>query len=300
MFSNLYAGYYGGVALFALIQTIFQKSIGTSSSEQCRLCLAFTHGIFTVVAGIAVTAQSFCYWRTDCLITVSPNHSPKYRSYRKLKGMYDIFLHLPKFFPRFIIFNISDLCKCAFYQVFIPYRMNLNYTQLAIVFFIDNISDVIGRSVASIADERIKAPSKVKTHTLFLFNRDVILFIVPAIAWIISFLVVWSTWTLEVHFLTMFESIAVITLLVSLSMGYTSTRGLNGCIPILEYYNAQKDKHGNVMFPTEQKEHYNYINDLNTLFIKLFWTILFVLADHISKIMEKHQSSIGYLTKKST
>ncbi|EKX73086.1 conserved hypothetical protein [Theileria equi strain WA] len=298
IFSSLYAGYYGGIAMFALIQTILQKLIGTASSKEYRLCLASTHGIFAIIVGIVVAIQTVCYHKTR-ILTTSMSSDSKGSGYRKLIGMYGIFLHLPKFLPRFIIFNMSDLCKCAFYQVFIPYRMNFNDTQLAIVFFIDNIFDIIGRSIASVADEEIKASSNVKTHRLFLFKRDIILFMIPVIAWTLSFLVIWSTWTLKIYLLTMFEPIAVITFLVSVSMGYTSTRGLNGCIPILEYYSLQKDENNNAMFPNEHKEHYNYINDLNTLFIKLFWTILFVFADYISKLMEKHQSSVEYLTKKN-
>lgn len=290
LFSNLYAGYYGGLGIFSLIQTLFQKVVGTDTPKEAKICLFLTHGFFSIIIFCAVLAQSIVYVNTP--VEVSPTYgSIRTSCVKKLKGMYRIFLSLPKYSSRFLVFTLSDLCKCAFFQVFIPYRMLLNDTQLIVVFFIDNISDIIGRSIASSTNDTVVARGNVTNHQKLLYKRDIPYLLIPSFSWIICFFVVWGTWTLKSRFLTEFLTIMFTTLIVCFSMGYCSTKGMNGCIPVLEYYNNFGND-ANRRFIDEKN--YSYVNDLNTFLIKFLWMVVFIVVYFLAQIMERHQATDYY------
>ncbi|XP_951774.1 uncharacterized protein TA15965 [Theileria annulata] len=290
LFSNLYSGYYGGLGIFSLIQTIFQRAVGTNTPKQAKICLLLTHGSFTIIVFCAVIAQSIIYFKNR--VDLSPIYAPTKSSWvTKIKGMYRVFLSLPKYSSRFLVFILSDLCKCAFFQVFIPYRMLLNDSQLAIVFFVDNFSDIIGRSIASSTNDTVVTKGTVTNHQKFLYKRDLPYLLIPCFSWVICFLVVWGTWTLKSRFLTEFMTILFTTLLVCFSMGYCSTKGVNGCIPVLEYY---KNIGTGGKSRLVDEKNYSYVNDLNNFLIKFLWMVFFIVVYFLAQIMERYQATDHY------
>ncbi|UVC54756.1 hypothetical protein MACJ_003727 [Theileria orientalis] len=295
IFSNLYSGYYGGLATFSLIQTLVQVAVGTNNQHQARLCLIITHGSFTVIVFCTIFAQTVIYSKTAYLRGASlPRTKLTVSCVNKVKGMYRIFASVPMYSPRFLVFILSDLCKCAFFQVFIPYRMLLNDKQVTVVFFVDNLCDLLGRSIASSADDTVISRGPVLNHKKFLFKRNLFFIAVPILCWIVSSIFVWATWTLSVKFFVLFVPILIAAIVICFSIGYCSTRGMNGCIPILDYFSQQFDDHGSPMFPDEDKHYYSYVNDLNTFFIKFLWVIVFAIVSYLARVMERYQETSFY------
>ncbi|BAM40717.1 conserved hypothetical protein [Theileria orientalis strain Shintoku] len=295
IFSNLYSGYYGGLAIFSLIQTLVQLVVGTNNQHQARLCLIITHGSFTFIVFCTIVAQTVIYSNTRYFRSASlPRAKFGASCVKKLRGMYRIFRSVPKYSPRFIVFILSDLCKCAFFQVFIPYRMLLNDKQVTVVFFVDNLCDLLGRSIASSADDTVVSKGPVLNHRKFLFKRNLLFIAVPLICWIASSFFVWATWTLSVRFFVLFVPILIAAIVICFALGYCSTRGMNGCIPILDYFSQQFDDQGSPMFPDEDKHYYSYVNDLNTFFIKFLWVIVFAIVSYLATLLERHQETSFY------
>ncbi|UVC49817.1 hypothetical protein MACK_003932 [Theileria orientalis] len=295
IFSNLYSGYYGGLATFSLIQTLVQLAVGTNNQQQARICLIITHGTFTLIVFCTIVAQTVIYSKTAHLRVASfPRTKLSVSCVNKVKGMYRILTSVPKYSPRLIVFILSDLCKCAFFQVFIPYRMLLSDKQVTVVFFIDNLCDLLGRSIASSADDTVISKGPVLNHKKFLFKRNLFFIAVPVFCWIVSSIFVWATWTLSVKFFVLFVPILIAAIVICFAVGYCSSRGMNGCIPILDYFSQQIDDQGSPMFPDEDKHYYSYVNDLNTFFIKFLWVVVFAIVSYLARLMERYQETSFY------
>lgn len=257
----VFAGYPAANIAIGYIQYVLENAIGMGNMFKMRLCLVLCLISQMVVTFVGVGWATFLYIKYASDETENPPITYKWSRFRRfLKAL----IHIRYYYPRFLLSAVANFVRIFFFPCFIPFVFKISHTAKLLISLTFTFCDFIGIISASKVNETIDPSNKrdSQTHTGFLFSRDTHLHLISVLVLTTCSFTLWVSCNNSYEFVRAPEVIFFITVVTCFLNGRIYGRGLNGCNPILEYYNRQADAHGNKIVADEILEMDNTINDV--------------------------------------
>lgn len=257
----VFAGYPAANIALGYIQYVLENIIGMGTMFKMRLCL-----VLCLIAQMIVTFVGFG-WATFLYIKYASDETenpPITYKWSRFKRFLKALTHIRYYYPRFLLSAVANFVRIFFFPCFIPFTLRISHTAKLLISLTFTFCDFIGIISASRVNEIIDPSTKKEsqTHTRFLFLRDIHLHIIGLLVLATCSFILWITCLNKYDFVRSPETIFFITVVTSFLNGRMYGRGLNGCNPILEYYNRQVDDDGTKIVADEILEMDNTVNDV--------------------------------------
>ncbi|EKX73079.1 conserved hypothetical protein [Theileria equi strain WA] len=268
--SILSAGYPASDIVLGCFQYLVEHLVGLETTSSIRLCLALCHLFQTVLTIIGLI------WATVLYFKYSSRGSEETTSTRDEFSRFTQFLrvasHIRFYYPRVMLFGLTSFIVAFFFPCLIPFLFDISHTAKLVISLTFTLMDVIGLVYSSTVDETVdpSGRNESQSHISFLFFRDLRLYVAGVLALAICAFTLWARCQGDYEFVKSAEAIFFITVVTCFVDGYLYGRALNGCNPILEYYNTQVDEEGNKIVSDEIIEMNNTVNDVSMVLEYVF------------------------------
>ncbi|EKX72527.1 conserved hypothetical protein [Theileria equi strain WA] len=264
--STLYSGYPFGSISMGLFQLVMEHMIGTGSTPQMRLCATLCYGVRVVVGIFTAFWVTYLYIKYDERVKkieeeeakaieekkkneqentttgASTSATSVNEAAKKVQLLGKVIVVVPYYSPRLVIQTVGTVLRVFFHPCLIPFLIDLSNREKLVISLSFMFFDFIGVNYAGNFDETIdpseRAPSQ--SHFVFLIIRDLTLHLIWISTISLATFIVWNIWTCEFEFTNSSFFLLILASVNGFIGGIFTGRGLNGCFPILEYYNGQK------------------------------------------------------------
>ncbi|EKX72654.1 conserved hypothetical protein [Theileria equi strain WA] len=211
----------------------------------------------------------------------------------KVRLLGKVIVVVPYYSPRLVIQTVGTVLRVFFHPCLIPFLIDLSNREKLVISLSFMFCDFIGVNYAGNFDETIDPSEKVpsQSHFLFLITRDLTLHLI----WIstislVSF-IVWNIWTCKFEFTNSSFFLLILASVNGFIGGIFTGRGLNGCFPILEYYNGQ----GTIGDDIIKLD--NIINDIALSFDYIMCFLMSLFSNITERFILNHKNSREYILR---
>ncbi|EKX72733.1 conserved hypothetical protein [Theileria equi strain WA] len=310
--STLYSGYPFGLISMGLFQLVVEQIIGTGSIPQMRLCATLCYGVQAVVGFFTALWVTYLYIRYNGRVKEEEEKKKKQEQKQsqeesssggdtsastnsseptKVQQLGKVIVVVPYYSPRLVIQTVGTVLRVFFHPCLIPFLIDLSNREKLVISLSFMFFDFIGVNYAGNFDETIDPSEKVpsQSHFVFLITRDLTLHLI----WIstislVSF-IVWNIWTCEFEFTNSSFFLLILASANGFIGGIFTGRGLNGCFPILEYYNGQ-GVIGDDIIKLD-----NIINDIALSFDYIMCFLMSLFSNITERFILGHKNSREYI-----
>lgn len=289
--SLLCAGYPAADIVLGCFQYLVEHCIGLDTTFRIRLCLVLCYlfqATLTIIGFTWATVLYIKYGSTKSYEDESVFQTPVKTS--RFTQFWRVASHIRFYYPRFILFGATAFIAPFFYPCLIPFLFDISHTAKLVISLTFTSSDVIGIVYSSMVDETVDPSTKKasQTHTRFLFLRDIHLYITGLIVLATCSFTLGARYVGRFEFVKSAVIIFFITMITCALSGYLYGRSLNGCNPILEYYNKQEDEEGNKIVSDEILEMNNTVNDVSMIMEYVFSAISLFASNIAEELILRH------------
>ncbi|EKX73555.1 conserved hypothetical protein [Theileria equi strain WA] len=289
-----------------LFQLIMEHIIGTSSTPQMRLCAILCYAIKITIAFFTALWVTYLYIMYDERVKEIEKEEKKNGqesgnsadagdssngSEKKVQLLGKVIVVVPYYSPRLVIQTVGTILRVFFHPCLIPFLIDLSNREKLVISLSFMFFDFIGVNYASNFDETIdpseRAPSQ--SHIVFLVTRDLTLHLVWISTISIASFIVWNIWTCKFEFTNSSFFLLILASVNGFIGGIFTGRGLNGCFPILEYYNGQGII-GDDIIKLD-----NIINDIALSFDYIMCFLMSLFSNITERFILNHKNSREYI-----
>ncbi|EKX73052.1 conserved hypothetical protein [Theileria equi strain WA] len=299
-YSMIYTGFPAGSIFLGTTQTILNRAVGTSTISQMRKNLVLCHGFHAVLTSIGSLWVTFLYIKYRKYTKEAEEKQGDLSiSQRFLKSISD-FSYAKFYYTRFMVIVLAYSLRFFFFPCLIPFVMDIPDHIKLICSLSLILSEFISKLNTVGVNESINPSEKdpSQSHAMFLFTRDrYIHFMLTAILSSSCF-ILWSSLTGRYHFSQSPIFIFCFIVMMGISYGYLSTRSINGCKPVLDYYTKQFDKEGKPMV-SDEIANGSGVSDVATLTMNLSILTASLISNVAETIIIRHKNSRAYIINNS-
>ncbi|AFZ79944.1 hypothetical protein BEWA_027930 [Theileria equi strain WA] len=298
-FAVLYSGYPGGSILIGVVQYLLEHAIEVESIEDMRFCLVLCHLVQAVTATAALVWITYLYANYH---EKTPNHKnvdhelgtnrcEPVSLFSKAKKFLKALSTVHYFFPRFLLQVEATIIRYFFYPCLIPFLLEISDNAKLIITLAYNFCDFVGMIVYSGINEKIDPLARrlSQPRLLFVFLRDVYLHIIGLVCVGTASFVILASW-IKIDFIAKSPTVLFfITVFICFAIGSLSSRAVNGCFPLVEYYSTQTKDDGSRIFGDEILKMDNIINDVVVFLDYSSCVLASSLSNMIEQIILNHR-----------
>ncbi|AFZ80085.1 hypothetical protein BEWA_029350 [Theileria equi strain WA] len=316
-YSLIYTGFPAGSIFLGTTQTILNRVVGTSTISQMRKNLVLCHGSHVVLSTIAYLWVTLLYIKYGHFVKEddkkdegeenktedekkSESENKKLSVGQKILQTIESFKYARYYYSRLILVVCAYLLRYFFFPCLIPFVLDIPHHIKLIGSLSLTISEFISKLNTVGVNEAINPSEKdpSQSHDVFLLMRDAYLHFAMLASIGSSSFVLWSSLTGRYHFSKSPIFILCFILAMGISYGYLSTRSINGCKSVLDYYTKQLDENGEPVVE-EKVANGPGVSDVATLTINVAVLFISVFSDTTEGLILKYKGSRAYILNNS-
>ncbi|EKX72657.1 conserved hypothetical protein [Theileria equi strain WA] len=313
-YSLIYTGFPAGSIFLGTTQTILNRVVGTSTISQMRKNLVLCHGCQALISTIAAIWATLLYIKYGHLVKEddkkdegeenktedekkSESENKKLSVGQKFSQTIESFKYARFYYSRLILVVCAYFLRYFFFPCLIPFVLDIPHHTKLICSLSLILSEFISKLNTVGVNEAINPSEKEpsQSHAMFLLMRDAYLHFTIIICITSSSFVLWSSLTGRYHFSKSPIFIFCFIITMGISYGYLSTRSINGCKPVLDYYTKQLDKDGKPMVE-EKVANGPGVSDVATLTINVALMFISAFANVTEEFILKYKGSRSYIS----
>ncbi|EKX72779.1 conserved hypothetical protein [Theileria equi strain WA] len=209
----------------------------------------------------------------------------------KVRLLGKVIVVVPYYSPRLVIQTVGTVLRVFFHPCLIPFLIDLSNREKLVISLSFMFCDFIGVNYAGNFDETIDPSEKTpsQSHFLFLITRDLTLHLIWISTISLATFIVWNIWTCKFEFTNSSFFLLLLASINGFIGGIFTGRGLNGCFPILEYYNGQGII-GDDIIKLD-----NIINDIALSFDYIMCFLMSLFSNITERFILNHKNSREYI-----
>ncbi|EKX72100.1 conserved hypothetical protein [Theileria equi strain WA] len=308
-YSMIFTGFPAGSIFLGTTQTILNRVVGTATISQMRKNLVLCHGCHVVLSAIGYLWVTFLYIKYGHFVKEddkkgegeqNKTEEKKLSVGQKILQTVESFRYARYYYSRLILVVCAYLLRYFFFPCLIPFVLDIPHHIKLIGSLSLTISEFISKLNTVSINEAINPSEKdpSQSHAMFLLMRDASLHFAMLASIGSSSFILWSSLTGRYHFSKSPIFIFCFIVMMGISYGYLSTRSINGCKPVLDYYTKQLDEKGKPMVE-EKVANGPGVSDVATLTINVAVLFISVFSDTTEGLILKYKGSRAYIINNS-
>ncbi|EKX72404.1 conserved hypothetical protein [Theileria equi strain WA] len=310
-YSMIYTGFPAGSIFLGTTQTILNRVVGTATISQMRKNLVLCHGCQALISTIAAIWATLLYIKYGHFVKdneenktedekKSESENKKPGISQKFADAIESFKYTRFYYSRLILVTFAYSMRYFFFPCLLPFVLDIPHhiklicsLSLTLSEFISKLNSV---NINEVINPSERSPSQ--SHDVFLLMRDAYLHFIAIASITSSALVLWSSLTGRHRFTQSPIFIFCFIVLMGISYGYLSTRSINGCKPVLDYYTKQRDNKGNPMVK-EEIANGPGVSGVTTLTINMALVFISIFSNVTEGFIVRYKGSIAYILNNS-